>query len=328
MSKHFPVSLFLGGLLAVLVHPPTVHAENLDRPISVLIRHGSASTELPLGDFDELPRADLRFIVSRGQGGFVASGGPGVERDRQAMIRGGELVIPSLAAGGLLAETHVELRSGETVVEKLRFVTLPVDLFDLLRGQLERGSSGVLYMDRSTIVVDEDRWVVDPPPLDYPAGYIVEAPSVEGYALRSSVAGNAVEWTDSVEPLDDYGGGGGDGGRNWDRCPSSICWSNPLPPGVVEWRTPDPRADGFSVKLESYSNVLHCPQLPKQGVDGVYKNSWGCNKALKIPDNCQANLYSSHGSCCCGSLTPLGYVCTWIDPRQFPDWPNCYGICS
>jgi hypothetical protein len=129
--------------------------------------------------------------------------------------------------------------------------------------------------------------------------------------------------------LRDYPGGGDEDGER-DRCPNYQCYSNPLPPGVVVWKVLDPVASGFSIKPETVSNALACPSPPKDAVDGVYRTSWGCGTALKIPDNCEATLWEHEGLCCCGDLMLLGYMCAYIDPSDnaaYPDWPDCYAHC-
>lgn len=255
------------------------------RPISFIVKEGHVSTPLPL--LEAVP--DLvegsQFVVSRGPGRFVVT----AQKRQRASIHAGTFIVPSVQPGGIGEETFVELRPQDRVLlDHLRFVTVPANVFEVLRTEVEVGESGVYHRSDTMIVVDENAWMLSPPEIDYPEGFVVEVPARDGFVLRSR-AGRSVQIAEPGDPLIDYPGGGDEDGEP-DRCPNYSCYANPFPPGVVNWKMPDPVASGFSIKPEYVSNALACPSPPRNGVDGVYRVSWGCGNALKIPDNCEADL--------------------------------------
>ncbi len=95
-------------------------------------------------------------------------------------------------------------------------------------------------------------------------------------------------------------------------------------PGKVKWDFSNPSGAGYSVKPESSSNIT-AACCSSQDVDGVYRSSWGCCNALKIPDSCTVTFYSngSYSYCCNAAMMQLGHVVQWINPCSLNDWPNC-----
>ncbi|HYO98493.1 MAG TPA: hypothetical protein VER33_28515 [Polyangiaceae bacterium] len=106
---------------------------------------------------------------------------------------------------------------------------------------------------------------------------------------------------------------------------SSVCARSPFGPGWVNWGMSNPWGAGFSVKPEtSWSLIAATP--PGQACDGVYRRSWGCNVALKVPDSCTASVSSTGSvSCCCNATAAaLGHVCKWVNPTARDiGWPAC-----
>jgi hypothetical protein len=103
------------------------------------------------------------------------------------------------------------------------------------------------------------------------------------------------------------------------------CIRTPFGPGWVNWGMANPSGSGFSVKPESSWSLIWAT-APSQNCDGVYRRSWGCNSALKVPDSCTANVASNGSvSCCCNAaLAALGYVCQWVNPSSPAiGWPAC-----
>ena len=70
----------------------------------------------------------------------------------------------------------------------------------------------------------------------------------------------------------------------------------------------------YSVKPET-SIPLIWAQAPSQGIDGIYKASWGSCNAFKVPDSCTVTVYAdgSIGSCCNAAAALLGKVATWTN---------------
>jgi len=101
------------------------------------------------------------------------------------------------------------------------------------------------------------------------------------------------------------------------------CFSNLKLFGSVEFVGVTPPA-GFSVKPESAS-LLFAPTTPIVNlVDGLYRSSWGCEVALKIPNNVVARVFSVDASCCRGPIAwAVGKTCSWLNTSNHQDWPNC-----
>lgn len=307
---------------AVLVSIVPAAFSSLDPlPISFVVKEGHASVAIPVLDVASSDIGTYEFVVTKGEGEFAATG----RRAHRARIEGRDLIVPSLRPGPLLRESFVALyRDGRVLLENLRFVTVPSEVFEVLHSQVQEGEAGVLFRGQTMVVVDESIWVEADPDIDIPRDLVIEAPVPEGFDIEREPSGKPGE---PDTQLPDYPGGGDDDGEV-DRCPTRTCTgSNPLTAGVVKWYVPDPVASGFTYKPETVSNQLACPTVPADAVDGVYRVKWGCSIALKIPNNCVASLFDTEGSCCCGDLALFGKICEYIDPTQLPDWPNCYGHC-
>ena len=81
---------------------------------------------------------------------------------------------------------------------------------------------------------------------------------------------------------------------------------------------------GYSFKPETGSTLAPVVLQFTPLVDGLYRTSWGCNKALKIPDNTVAEVGPVSAACCQGLIAwALDRRCVFIDPSQLGDWPNC-----
>lgn len=114
--------------------------------------------------------------------------------------------------------------------------------------------------------------------------------------------------------------------------PNELCIRAFTGPGKVFWdfTNKTPRSAGFSVKPES-SVLLVWGAAPSQDVDGIYKVSWGCCKAFKIPDSCDVHYTSSGGSwqgCCnAAALKIAKKKPAWVDPckndKPEKDWVDC-----
>jgi hypothetical protein len=104
-----------------------------------------------------------------------------------------------------------------------------------------------------------------------------------------------------------------------------ICVRAAWGPGWVNWAMSNPSGSGFSVKPESTWNLVWA-SAPGQNCDGIYRQSWGCGSALKVPDSCTADVTTGGSvSCCCNAaMAALGHVCQWVNPGASNiGWPNC-----
>ena len=64
-----------------------------------------------------------------------------------------------------------------------------------------------------------------------------------------------------------------------------VCVRTPFGPGKVNWEfaSPGQGGAGYSVKPESGSYLIWASPL-SQGIDGIYRSSWGGCTALKVPN--------------------------------------------
>jgi hypothetical protein len=117
---------------------------------------------------------------------------------------------------------------------------------------------------------------------------------------------------------------------------SGVCIRTPLKPGKVFWDFPRPREDGkYSILPEGSS----CPDCSlqwaagsQQDVDGIYRCSWGCGKAFKVPDSCDLHVTNKNFSywyCCNAAAWAAGKKLKWVNTRgsdpknKEKDWPDC-----
>jgi hypothetical protein len=106
--------------------------------------------------------------------------------------------------------------------------------------------------------------------------------------------------------------------------PAGVC----LPPalwegGEVKWiMSSAPKTYGFSVKPET-SNSLIWGQLPSQLIDGIYKYSWGNNRALKVNNGCRVEMKpdSSYSTCCYPGVSVYWVNTTTGAEASWPDVP-------
>ena len=82
---------------------------------------------------------------------------------------------------------------------------------------------------------------------------------------------------------------------------------------------------GYSFKPEFSINVaLPVVSTVTYPVDGLYRDSWGCGKALKIPNNSSAEVALVSAGCCQGVIAFISSQrCKFINPTNLSDWANC-----
>jgi len=97
---------------------------------------------------------------------------------------------------------------------------------------------------------------------------------------------------------------------------AGVCIRTPFGPGWVNWTMSKPGQSGYkySVKPET-SNSLIWAQAPSQGIDGIYKASWGSCKAFKVPDSCTVTVHANGTleSCCNAAAALAGHVTKWTN---------------
>ena len=86
---------------------------------------------------------------------------------------------------------------------------------------------------------------------------------------------------------------------------------------------------GYSYLPETGGNLKRVTKVTTTGIDAVYWTGWGCNKALKVPDNVISVAYANGqgGWCCRGPIAiAAGKNCSWVTPGlpgPESNWPDC-----
>jgi len=105
-----------------------------------------------------------------------------------------------------------------------------------------------------------------------------------------------------------------------------VCARVPWGPGKVKWSSNNPGDGGqnFSIAPEN-TNWLVWASGASQSVDAIYRKSWGCGWAYKIPDSCTATVSSGGGisTCCNAAAAALGHVPKMVNTYNSSYWPNC-----
>lgn len=97
---------------------------------------------------------------------------------------------------------------------------------------------------------------------------------------------------------------------------AGVCIRTPFGPGWVNWKMSNPGQSGYKYSVKPETSVpLIWAQAPSQGIDGIYKASWGSCTALKIPDSCTVDVNSDGtiGSCCNAAAALAGHVVKWTN---------------
>ncbi len=193
----------------------------------------------------------------------------------------GRLVLPALVPS--IDESLVRVTSGN-VQRVVRIISLPVERFSEVDTAAALDPQAVLERYKHAARVDYDR-------------LLALAPAHSEYSAYT-LAGEPVETRAGCSlPTYFYG------------------------PGRVFWQMSNPRAYGYSVKLENANNYLVWGSGSMQEVDGMYNSAWACNTAYKVPNNCDLQAGTGGFGCCCvGLALPR---CEWFNPGPPGDWPDC-----
>ena len=233
----------------------------------------------------------------------IVSGNARFEKGRQTasttICSSGTLTLPTLTPGPLNDESYVDIRilavEAGRVVGQVRVATIEQGGIDRLRALLPEDSRAYIALGDHYALIDQTLLPTD----DTRA---ISGTLTDGHPqMKGESSSNATE---------------------------GICIRPIWGPGYVEWAMSDPAGAGYSVKPEE-GNDLVWGQAPSQAIDGVYRQSWGCCTALKVPDSCTVTIYED-GSiywCCNATAYYLGYRVTWVNPcdNNSPEggWPDC-----
>jgi hypothetical protein len=100
------------------------------------------------------------------------------------------------------------------------------------------------------------------------------------------------------------------------------CGNGTAGPGISNFESSQPGSSGqrFSF-LPEWGGALFWAIHGELATDGIYRASWGCGTALKIPNNCTVVVSSTASlSYCCQFpyFTP-----TWVNTYSDSYWPDC-----
>lgn len=108
--------------------------------------------------------------------------------------------------------------------------------------------------------------------------------------------------------------------------PPGLCVRVPWGPGKAKWQSSSPGNGGQSFSYSRESDpTMEWATAPDDNIDAIYRTSWGCSKALKVPDSCTATVSTSASisTCCNAAMMALGYSATWINPSTDAYFPDC-----
>ncbi|MRG96077.1 hypothetical protein [Polyangium spumosum] len=205
----------------------------------------------------------------------------------QSIVAGpGDVVrLPAIQASDTADESFIQVKLDGIEQERQRIAVLPEGGIQKMKDAFAEMPGAILSVGEGFAVVDE--------------GFVAS----EASAVGSSVGVMFVDEDQTV--------------------PLGLCIREAWGPGKVKWSFSNPSGSGYSSKPESSNNLVWAA-APEQATDGIYRRSWGCGNAYKIPDSCTATVNSS-GSisyCCNLAMQQLGHVCQWVNPGAI-GWPNC-----
>lgn len=230
--------------------------------------------------------AERTVSVSFDIRGEIASFLDGTRHMDLLVPSGSMIALPPVSIGDAFGESSITVMIGDdTVVDEIKVASIPEGGVRELKTLMAEQADVIIYSEEHVAIVDDTTIM---------AGTKSFLPAPGEVATEPASA---------TIPLD-------------------LCIRVPWGPGRVEWGFSSPSNAGYSVKPESAFNLIWA-QAPGQDIDGIYKHSWGCGTALKVPDNCTATVQSNGSiSCCCNALTSVKYVCSWVNPGSI-GFPTC-----
>ena len=242
---------------------------------------------------------DVTFSIT-GDARFEDKAGQGLLTVTSA--EGGVIRTPAIEAAPHFGESFLQaLVDGQPVVEKLRVATLEAGGIENLKKYLSGDDDpAILAMGDHYAVIDESRMRVTE-----------ETVTVEGTDPAEAIRVGLPERTDPNASSQNLAAG--------------LCIRTPFGPGKVKWTWDSPAAYPwrYSIKPECCSN-LRWASAPADDIDAIYRRSWGCGTALKVPNSCTLtwNSNGSWSSCCNAAAWVAGHRPQWVNPSQH-GFPYC-----
>jgi hypothetical protein len=196
------------------------------------------------------------------------------------------IYLPEIAAAKSGDEGIIRINvNGRQLYDDIRVATVSKTDLELARGYFPFGSRSVIGQNTGYMIVDENK---------------VENVSQDTVTQIFS--------EDGKETFDE-----------------GLCIRTPFGPGKVNYNGFSPWAVGkrYSYKPES-SGTLSRGSGTSDNVDAVYRYSWGCGTALKVPDSCTLTINNdgSLNTCCNAAMAALGHTVKWVNPTSH-GFPRC-----
>jgi hypothetical protein len=254
----------------------------------LLVREGATVPPRALAAIEDVGK-ELRFAIGAGSVRF----GDGAAVVAEKSGTDGVVSTPALRAGRAHDESFIEITVQGRSLGVLHVRTIPVETWAMILDALSADPGAVVERTSDYAVVNE--------------------------ALMKSSNQGMQQRLGSAPPAQEFANAESGGMRA-----AGVCFRQLWGPGWVNWNIGNPAQWGYSVKPEN-SWPLVWARAPGQDADGIYNWYWGCNEAVKVPDNCTATVGDGQISCCCNMAgAALGHVCEWVYPADSSiGWPIC-----
>ncbi len=273
-------------------------------PISIVIREGSTTGKILLGSTSAARKGiseaklanetvDLGTPSDESEGKFtftIVNGGGKFESTSSSLVSteiSTDLIyIPEIVSGKADDEGVIRVMfDGRQVFPDIRLATVSDAELAKARGYFPFGSAAVIDQKDNYLIIDESKIA------DLPEDSVSTEIGEEGMPVNTD----------------------------------GLCIRAAWGPGKVKYDGFSPWAVGkrYSYKPES-SNTLKKGSGSSDEVDAVYRYSWGCGTALKVPDSCTLTIKNNGNleTCCNAAMMALGHKVKWVNPTSH-GFPRC-----
>lgn len=217
----------------------------------------------------------------------------------QSGVNNGVVMLPAIRAERADEGQAIQvLVDGKEMVEKLSVVVLPKGTIKALQQFKADNEAAFLTFADHHAVIDTGR---------------ITNTNIAAVPVYLSLNG---ELSPSEEEVDQL--------KRLARTPILNSFSDRNIGGLVYWQMNDPKGAGFSY-LPEHDNKLWWATPFANIVDGVYRKSWGCNVAVKVPSYCTAYVYNDRITGLCNPLYVIAGTIRWVYPPKVGNgsWPPC-----
>lgn len=275
-------------------------------PVSIVLEEGTATSKILLATragadtktFHETPITEKQIEMSQdslGEGdsditfSIINGGGTFGKSGMPILTVTPEkhgIYIPEIVAGKAGDEGTLRvLVNGQPIVDDIRIAVVSKEDITLARNYFPVGSRSTIAQNDTFLIVDESK---------------IENLPTETVTRSFNEDGTPAER-------------------------AGLCIRVAWGPGKVKYNGFSPWAVGkrYSYKPESSSSLVR-GSGSEDNVDAVYRYSWGCGTALKVPDSCTLTIYNdgSLGTCCNAAMAALGHTVKWVNPVSH-GFPRC-----